>query len=57
MEAQTSLGRTVMEEAEIKRCVWLWCAVAHLRPVLGTHQADLLCTVMTGDMMMPGCQG
>lgn len=51
MEARTNLGRRVMEEAEIKRCGWLWCAVAHSRPVLGTHRADLHCTLVTGEVM------
>lgn len=37
IEAQTCLGGRAMEEAEIQRCGWLWCAAAHSRPVLGTH--------------------
>lgn len=57
MEAQTYLGGRVMEEAEIKRCGWLWCAAACLRPVFGTHQANLLRSVVTGEIMMPCCQG
>lgn len=56
MEAQTYLGGRVMKEAEIKRCGWLWCTVAHSRLVSGAHQANLLHIGMTGEMMMPCCQ-
>lgn len=55
VEAQTYMGGRVMEEAEIKICGWLWCAVVHSRPLLGTHQTNLLCSVVTGEVMMPCC--
>lgn len=59
MEVQSCLGGRVMEEAEIRRCGWLWCGVAaaRSRPVLGTHQTNLLCTFVTEEVMVACCQG